>query len=549
MNIKIFKKDNSKEEIKDGVLYEGVSYLLDLKMLTPDEREAYISQSRIDKYLSYYKENPFASIKFINVVGFVNLFGTTVDVRSSKLFEGQKGQEQFNSLLKDLVDISSRMTFINSGVASAKRIVEFDNYDPNEIERFDYFYQFTFEFPVGSNLDSLLSQVLNQPNNITTSNIEKTPISKSKNLSKGFSRQISRSKSFGIINEEHSLAKTALVIKLKSISGKNYLPVYVDDVKKKESFDTVENRFVKFLLEEIKTLCLRLTQYINDRIFIGKINELSKKVDYYLRHPFFKDIGRLNYLPDSSSVLLNKAGYRELYFHFIQSKFGFQSIMEELTKISMKAGLKNIAKLYEIWVFFKIGSLLFKEDKIKQTFPNRSIKDGDCIREIVWSNQSMKLSFNASFNRPQSSSYSLNLRPDISLKINGKLFLFDAKYKFKTKPKKDGKEEIQQWVKSEDVHKMHAYLDAIKKASCSIAVYPGTDFVFYNKENFAMSKNAKNLNYSGVGAIPLVPCKGSEELNTFILGLVELVKSSNADKVVYEMKKKMRVAAEPDASA
>src|SRR5690606_14529307 len=36
-------------------------------------------------------------------------------------------------------------------------------YNPSDIERFDYFYQFTFKFPPGNNLDSLLIKFYHLP--------------------------------------------------------------------------------------------------------------------------------------------------------------------------------------------------------------------------------------------------------------------------------------------------------------------------------------------------------------------------------------------------
>lgn len=524
MVIKIFTDSDCKNEVTDRILYEGKKYTLDWSNCTTDERKAWIKQTRIEEHISYHLTNDLASIKLVNVVGFVDFFGVNFDVRSAKFYQGLDGNEQFKSMLKDLVKISSRMTFLYSGIASAKRVVELGSYNLNDVERFDYFYQFTFDFPIGSNLSSLLTQILKQPNNITTSFIEKTPISKSKNISKNFSRQISNSKSFGIVSEGHPLENTSLVKKINNISGQNYIPLFIDNIKKRESFDTNENRFVKFLLQEIKSICLRLLQNVKDTHFIEKINNLSRRIDYHLRHPFFKEIGRLHYLPESSSVLLNKAGYRELYYHYIQSKFGFNSIIEELTKTSMKAGLKNIAKLYEIWVFFKIGSILFNDETIIQSFRYKNIKEGAFIKRIIWNNHKVELRYNVLYGRRNNKSYSLSMKPDITIKINGKLYLFDAKYKFKTKPLKEDEELIQKWIKAEDIHKMHAYLDSIKEAKFSIAVYPGTDFVFYNKHTHIMTRDIKDISFEGVGAIPLVPSVENKYFESFFKDLIDFCK-------------------------
>ena len=63
------------------------------------------------------------------------------------------------------------------------------------------------------------------------------------------------------------------------------------------------------------------------------------------------------------------------------------------------------------------------------------------------------------------------------------------------------------WWKNADIHKMHAYKDALGRDGASVAtvrvLYPGTEEVFY-------PANAEGT--EGVGAVPLVPGKASEEL-------------------------------------
>ena len=84
-------------------------------------------------------------------------------------------------------------------------------------------------------------------------------------------------------------------------------------------------------------------------------------------------------------------------------------------------------------------------------------------------------------------SYSVELEPDYSLEVSNissgkslKIF-FDAKFKFD-----DGS------VKSEDIHKMHTYKDAINGYS-SIVLFPGHNNIFYKD-------HSSNSPFSGVGA-------------------------------------------------
>lgn len=525
MGVRLYQDNTDMDELRDEILLEGYSYIADLSDFSENEKKYWIERERLGKFIQYIPNNSFAKLKFINVVGNVNLFGRTLDVRSPKFYDGLNGNEQFKSMVADLNDISSKLTLSHTGVSSVKREVDRDSFNPSDLERFDYLFQFTFNFPAGNNLETLINQVLSSPNKKTISFDEIVSISKSKNISKKFLQQLGKTQEFVRIHQGHSLYDSALVKKIQATSGRHLLPVNVPNIKKKESSDTAENRFIKFFLEEIKSICLRLQQSVKDSLLRDKIYELKGKIDSFLFLPFFKEIGRLQYLPDSSSVLLNKAGYRELYYHFVQSKFGFVSLVKKIEQNSMMSGLKDMAALYEIWVFFELGKRIFGEQIITQEFSTKTINNGDILRGVSWSSDRVELKYNYTFSRSNNSSYSLRLRPDISLKVGDILYLFDAKYKFtslKTKVN-DEDEEIQRIIKSQDIHKMHAYLDAIEGAKFSVAIYPGDTFVFYNRPNKSVAKVISEVSFNGVGAIPLLPNSTSEELEEFIIQLKKTI--------------------------
>lgn len=521
MSLKIYSQTNENDELLESILLEGFSYILDLSTFSEKERRNWVEQERLEKHITYHPKNTIATIKFVNVVGNVNLFGRKVDVRSPKLYDGYGGNEQFKLLVEDLNRISSQLTYSYVGVSTVIREVDMKSLNPSDIERFDYLYQFTFNFPPGNNLNSLVTRALTHPNKKTISFEEIVPISKSKNISRNFLKKIGKVQHFSEIVNSHPLFQSQLVKRIQSASGKSLIPMNVSVISNKESYDTPENRFVKFFLQDIISICHRIEQKIRDKIFLDNVIKLKNEVEKILQWPFFEAIGRLNYLPDSSSVLLNKAGYRELYYHFVQSKFGFKSIVDNLKQISMTAGLKDMASLYEIWTFFEIGKRVFEDKEINQQFSTKGIRNGDVMRGISWKAQDVELKFNFSYMHRNNTSYSLNLRPDISLTINGKLYLFDAKYKFLTNIRNiDEEVEIQRIIKAEDIHKMHAYLDAIESAIFSVAIYPGNRFIFYNKEGKTISSKVSDVTYSGVGAIPLSPNSDNSIMDTFISKLL-----------------------------
>jgi predicted component of viral defense system (DUF524 family) len=136
----------------------------------------------------------------------------------------------------------------------------------------------------------------------------------------------------------------------------------------------------------------------------------------------------------------------------------------------------------------------------------------------------IQLSYNRTFsrNRPVPDSYSLALRPDISLRLGNRLHLFDAKFRIDQWEMPDADESVVEddalekpyssrtHFKSADIHKMHAYMDAIlEKGSAPQTVwvlYPGTDFAFYDKRSgFRREPHSLGETPWGVGAIPLLP--------------------------------------------
>jgi predicted component of viral defense system (DUF524 family) len=323
-------------------------------------------------------------------------------------------------------------------------------------------------------------------------------IEKSKRIATSFYTKLGSISSFGKLDEQHSLANSLFSRRIFDKTKKRLLPLNITNSEFVSTTNTVENRFIKFFLEEINSICLRI---INSRIDIEltrKASRLQSRAHQFLLNPFFNGVQRLKFIPSSSSVLLKKPGYSEIYYHFVQSKFSFRPILENQEKLQHKAGLKNIATLYEIWVFFKIAICLFGKNTIEETFNGQVLKNGSLIGSYTWSHQNFELYYNKSYTKGNKGSYSVTLRPDVSLLINKeKLFLFDAKYKFNSNYSSDESDGLVRIVKPEDIHKMHAYLDAIPTAIASIVVYPGTETIFHYK--------TIETSLNGVGAVPLTP--------------------------------------------
>lgn len=509
--IKLYSDNELTTEICEDVLVEGMVYYVDLLGCSNITVKAWLNDEHLTKFVEYHPKNRILTIRFDNVVGFVNILGKQFDVRSTKLFDGLGGKEQFARLLDDIIDISSKFTFNFKGTSFGARenILKYSN---NDLEALDYYYQVVFTYPTNSNLNALMNQCFIHPNSLTTTTYKKVASHKSKLIPTIFYSKIANTSTFVKLRDNHPLISSQFVHKVFEKSGKHLFPTHVINYQFEESYDTKENQFLKFFLIEINTICGRILTSLKDTEIRAKAIRLQYKINHYLQNPFFKQISRLSYLPSSSSVLLKKAGYREVYYHYIQSKLNFRPIVEEQKMILHNARLKNIATLYEIWVFFKIASTLFRQESIKETYGGQILHNGTFLQTYTWEAKQFKLHYNKIFSRTNGGSYSVNLKPDISLELSdGNFYLFDAKYKFNSYESND-ENLLLRLVKPEDIHKMHSYLDAIHKAQVSMVIYPGTENIFYDKSGSVIKDNLNLFEINGVGAIPLVPNHDSSHL-------------------------------------
>lgn len=149
---------------------------------------------------------------------------------------------------------------------------------------------------------------------------------------------------------------------LNPILGLNSIPLKISSSRKIESVDTAENRFIKHILESFLQFCeLIVVKLGNDEKLhkeFKEVTEIAQRIDNLLNQPFFKDISRPNTLLINSPILQRRSGYRELLkawlrFH-LTAQLSWKFSPEEDNIFS--GGKKDIASLYEYWVFF----VLFK---------------------------------------------------------------------------------------------------------------------------------------------------------------------------------------------
>ncbi len=358
------------------------------------------------------------------------------------------------------------------------------------------------------------------------------------------------------------------------------IPTKIRSTYKTETVDTPENRFVKYALQTFLF-------FVSD--FISKIKEENKikleatEIENYLEqilsHSFFKTISKPTSVLLNSPVLQRKEGYREIlkvWFMFnLAAKLTWKG-GDDVYDI----GKRNVAVLYEYWLFFQLLKIVEKvfgitADKnliidktndqlglqLKQGehFPIKGIcnKDNRSL-EIQFSYNRTFSGSNKENNYPDAGSWTKSMRPDYTLSIwpagiseldaeRQELIThihFDAKYKIEKVIESFGSddenlddEKTQQskgTYKRADLLKMHAYKDAIRRTSGAYILYPGNEKTTYRRKGF------REL-IPGLGAFQIRPSvstdNGSMEIEYFFEDVVDHLvnRTSQREKTAYRV--------------
>lgn len=358
--------------------------------------------------------------------------------------------------------------------------------------------------------------------------------------------------------------------------GIDTMPERITSIRKSDSVDTPENRFIKNALEIFLKTCTDINnkaREISHKKMETESGLLILGLESQLHHAIFKEISRPTTLKLNSPVLQRKEGYREVLRVWLMFDLAAKLIWKGGDDI-YSGGKKDIATLYEYWLFFKLLDLFRSIFEIEpedisnlfQTTPdglNLQIKQGKFTAlRGVYNSGSRKLNIRFNYNRPfsgkktypHSGSWTTALRPDYTLSFwpygitedeaeKQELIVhvhFDAKYKIANLTdflaqsseidldieKTENRKGV---YKNADLLKMHAYKDAIRRTGGAYVLYPGD-----------ISINQKGFHeiIPGLGAFPVKPSKtdsGIGELKAFIFEVIEhfLNRASQREKIAY----------------
>jgi len=346
------------------------------------------------------------------------------------------------------------------------------------------------------------------------------------------------------------------------------LPERISLYRNVQTEDTPENRFVKFALQAFSGFLTLMRQRLdttgaNDARLHREIAALIGQLDVALGADVFRGVSQPNMLPLGSPVLQRKEGYREIYQAWLKFDMAARLVWQGGDDV-YRAGQRDIATLYEYWVFFKLLDIVtgvFQLDRpaaaelMEETADGfgLKLKSGEQLgfEGVTFSGArplrarfSYNRSFNRNTNRDTASSWTERMRPDYTISLWPADFRaeeaevqelmvhvhFDAKYRIdsieqlfgrddaemdSTEAAADLNEEKQEQklgrYKRADLLKMHAYRDAIRRTQGAYVLYPG---------ELSQQWQGYHEILPGLGAFPIKPGKGSETLTAFIRDVV-----------------------------
>jgi predicted component of viral defense system (DUF524 family) len=145
-----------------------------------------------------------------------------------------------------------------------------------------------------------------------------------------------------------------------SIKNKNPNEIY--STRKYVSFDTAPNQFIKFVLNDFYNVCLTIKEIYSESekksgILFSEVEKVLETIGQLLMDPFFKEISALKRIPFDNQTLQKRFGYKEILNVWLISQLALK-VKWEGRENSFSAATRNVAELYEYWLYFKILEIL-----------------------------------------------------------------------------------------------------------------------------------------------------------------------------------------------
>jgi len=316
-------------------------------------------------------------------------------------------------------------------------------------------------------------------------------------------------------HSEYITASCAQLLATKAMTAKKHI-----------TYNTVENRFTKFiLLSTIKRIKDFRDRYISvdhpDISIINETNYMIKEINRRVYHSFLNNVDDYIAIQSMSLVFGMAPGYRNLYKYYLMLLKGLAANGE-----IFKMSTKDIAQLYEYWCFIKLNSLLKKSYKLVSPDIIKVDNNGITVSlakgkksEVTYINPSTGEKIILTYNPGEQNTQTVSQKPDnvLTLVKTGSdvpyKYIFDAKYRIDPAIPGTGYPDPKPGPKTDDINTMHRYRDSIVFLNDTPSRYTFEKtmfgayvlFPYANEKEYIDHKFYRSIETVNIGGLPFLP--------------------------------------------
>ncbi|CAE6887827.1 DUF2357 domain-containing protein [Paraburkholderia domus] len=473
-------------------------------------------------------------LSFGNFVGRAELAGATIEVTSSKI-----GSDGVSRVLQEISDLASSLVFGWKTPTGFEASVTDNSRSPVPYHQLQFLRRVMMEGRAGERLQDWLAVIERNP----TRRFEpERPVVSAERVRRLDHRAVqsifSRLDRLSPVPADAAVASSKLAQALTfGTPPQRHFPAAIAAPRGRLSFDTPENAFVKHVLGECLALVYRFADYpkLHDSLR-DDCRQMVSMLEQAADASCLTEAGRLIGFRAPSQALAKTDGYREV-FAFWNALTSHVSLPRTPAETSRLLEGRDMATLYEYWVFLKVLEAASAVSGLRPEGPPTIRRDdlGESLAVGLSSGlgPAITVRYNPSYTRLRGTAYSTPLRPDVILEINGQRHAFDAKYRLdRVDIDEDEEDDGVATYKRADLYKMHTYRDAIASLRTAFVVYPGSEFVFFERAGAKRILPSGLGLTDGVGALPLRPADSDPARNLRDLLKVLITQSAPSSSMV-----------------
>ena len=297
-------------------------------------------------------------------------------------------------------------------------------------------------------------------------------------------------------------------------------------VRKQITYDTQENRLVKYMLKStMRRIDDFRRRYISERQqpdekIVSGATKMSRDLQRLLGTSWLSNVSEYSASKSMSLVFGMAPGYRELYKYYLMLQNGI-TVGGDVFHMSVR----DTAQLYEYWCFIKLYDILRSHYTLKSPDIIKVDRKGVTIdlakgqpSRVTFLNTKTGERIYLAYNPKEIATQTVSQRPDNVLELEKKgsgsayKYVFDAKYRIETNPDGNYYPDSKPGPKVDDINTMHRYRDSIVYENPeSKFTFEKTMFGAYilfpyaNEDEYKKHKFYKSIDSVNIGGLPFLP--------------------------------------------